>query len=647
MGFMSDQILSPSIPSFTQSRRIKALPPALALILALLVSYGAELSRAQILPASRTIDWTQAGTSGGIPSGNWPIFTTLSASGGVDDSVAIQTALDAAHAAYPNGAVVLLNPGTYTLHRSSTVAYKRSDDYGTGVYECGLILDRSNVVLRGSGPNNTILKYGDGASIISMGTTYLSHSAVVFINVTAGATKGATSLTLASATGITAGSYLVITQTNPADTDGNPLVNISGYAGDSSSGHDLPNTVMSQIDRVTAVTGNVVTLEVPLYISFTNAPKVYRLPNMVEHCGVESLRITSTKNSGTTLCFKNFNLESCGSCWVTNCESDWCVDKSHIYLSDCYRCEIRSNYVYEGYNHNSGSDYAVLLEFRNSSNPIENNIIRRGRHSMIMMGCSGNVWGYNYIVDPYMGEYHNSLPENDIHGAHPFMNLWEGNDSPNLEFDFAHGSNSNNTVFRNYFNLICTNPDTGKPMTSGLWAINLAYYSNYENIVGNALGPYGVTNTASTYQIQAGASQSPAIYKLGFYDDGGTASPNGSLSAKVENTLLRGGNWDANTKTVIWSNNVPKGSLAASYLSAQSIPTSMYKSSRPTWYPSVAVWPPVDPNATTVVNKIPARLCYEAQNLGNGGTFDPTFYGGASVSTGPPAPANLQILSTH
>src|SRR5207244_4281995 len=102
------------------------------------------------------------------PSGNWPIYTTLSASGGEDDSVAIQKALDAAHTAYPHGAVVLLNPGNYTLHRASIVAYNRTDDYATGIYECGLVIDHSNVVLRGSGPNKTTLDYGDGANIISL-----------------------------------------------------------------------------------------------------------------------------------------------------------------------------------------------------------------------------------------------------------------------------------------------------------------------------------------------------------------------------------------------------------------------------------------------------------------------------------------------
>ena len=60
----------------------------------------------------------------------------------------------------------------------------------------------------------------------------------------------------------------------------------------------------------------------------------------------------------------------------------------------------------------------------------------------------------------------NSLAETQAHGAHPFMNLFEGNVYPNFEFDFAHGSSSHNTLFRNYINLASTNPTTGGVQTS-------------------------------------------------------------------------------------------------------------------------------------------------------------------------------------
>jgi hypothetical protein len=569
-----------------------------------------------LLPDARRIDWSHAGIPGGIPSGSWAIYKTLSPSGGADDSVAIQAAINAA----PPNSVILLNPGTYVLHRSSTVCSGLSDDYASGVYEAGLCINKA-VALRGSGPDQTILKYGDGANIISLGNTYLSSSSVAFIPIASGATKGSTAVTLASAAGISAGTYLVITQDNPMDADGNPLVDTTGYTGSCSGcGHGLTNSVMTQIVRVANVQGPVVTTERPLYFTYGNSPKAYKL-SMVENAGLEDLRLQPTASSGSAIVFKNVNLESCAHCWVKNVESDMAVDRSHVYLSDVYGSELRNSYLNDGYNHNSGLTYAVFLEFRNSENLIENNIIRRARHSTILSGSSGNVFGYNYLVDAYMGEYHNSLPESDTHGAHPFMNLWEGNVTSNIEFDFAHGSGSHNTAFRNYVNMTSTNPDTGMPMTSALYGMNIAYFNNYENAVGNVIGPYGSPCTAGAYETNYGVAQSSTIYKLGYFDDGGGTAPNAALAAKVGQTLLRGGNWDCKTNAVIWDDNVPSGSLRATYLVSQPMPASLYKASKPSWFGSVS-WPAIDPSATTKVNKIPAQLCYEKGPMG-GGTFTP------------------------
>ena len=587
---------------------------------------SAAAQAAAFLPASRTVDWTSAGIPGGIPSAGWPVCATLSPSGTADDSVAIQNALNGA----PARSVVLLRPGVYNIHRGSKVAYNHADDQPSGVYECGLYINKS-VVLRGSGPDKTIIRYGDGANIISIGYTYLSASRVSFVNVTSGATKGSTSLALADASGIAAGSYMVVTQPNPADSDGNPLVDIHGYGGGSASGHDMPTYAMTQIVRVAAVDKDTVTIERPLYLSYTNAPRVYLLPAMLEDAGLENVRLQSTASSGSRIVYKNINLESCGRCWVTNCESDMAVDRSHIYLSDCYGCEIRNNFLDDAYNHNSGLDYAIFLEFRNSENLVENNIVRKARHSLIMNGGSGNVFAYNYTVDAYMGEYHNSLPDTITHAAHPYMNLWEGNVCPNMEFDFTHGSSSHNTLFRNYLNMTSTNPDTGRPMTGALYAITIAYYNNYENVFGNVIGLYGSPNTAEAYQISADEDLAPCIYKLGYFDDGRTPTPNAALSAKVERTLLRGGNWDSLTRTVVWSGNVPGGSLVSSYIAGRELPASLFRSTAPEEFSAPgAVWPPVDPSAATKVNKIPAQLCYEAQDLAAGGTFNPAFYSRAA-----------------
>jgi len=638
---MSLRLVGKRLRQLTRSRNLRArVKPALVLTGMLASFSGSATTQGQgvsgFIPSNRAVDWSHAGIPGGIPSANWPIYQTLSPSGGSDDSVAIQSAINAA----PAGSVIVLNPGTYKINRASVVCQGYSDDFASGVYEAGLCLTKA-VVLRGSGPSRTILQYGNGANIVSMGRTYLSSSQVVFIPITSGAAKGSTQITLQSVSGIALGSYLAVTQNNPLDSDGNPLVNASGYTGSCSGcGHDLPNNAMAQIVKAIAINGNTITTERPLYFNYSNSPQAYHLP-MVENAGLENLRLQATASSGTGIVYKNINMEACSHCWVQNVESDMAVDRSHMYLSDVYGSQIMNNYFNDGYNHNSGATYSIFLEFRNSENLIQNNIIRKARHSTVMSGGSGNVFAYNYMVDAYMGEYPNALPETNTHGAHPYMNLWEGNVTPNVEFDFAHGSSSHNTLFRNYINLTSTNPSTGGNMTSGIFAASVAYFNNYENIFGNVMGPYGSPCTANSYEINADAAQSAAIYKLGYYDDGGTASPNAALSAKVGQTILRGGNWDCNSNSVVWSSNVPVGSLVSTYLGQLVLPDSLYLSAKPNWFTgSGAVWPPIDASASTKVNKIPAQVCYE-NGPKIGGAFNPS---NCYSTVAPQPPTGLTVV---
>ena len=56
----------------------------------------------------------------GFPSANWPIYQTLSP-GGALTTLAIQTAINVA----PAESVILSNPGTYKLHRASTVCQRQ------------------------------------------------------------------------------------------------------------------------------------------------------------------------------------------------------------------------------------------------------------------------------------------------------------------------------------------------------------------------------------------------------------------------------------------------------------------------------------------------------------------------------------------
>lgn len=191
-----------------------------------------------------------------------------------------------------------------------------------------------------------------------------------------------------------------------------------------------------------------------------------------------------------------------------------------------------------------------------------------------------------------------------------------------------------------------TDPDTGVPMTGALIAINVAYYSNYENVIGNAFGPYGSTCNASVYETDADTSKvNGVIYQIGYYDDGSGTSPNLTLSAKVGQTILRGGNWDCVTKSVVWNSNVPSGSLASSYLASQTLPNSLFLSAAPSYFAATgAAWPPINTAASTIVNQIPAQICYNSGPVNSlGGGFNPT----ACYNGNPPQPPTNLTAVAH
>src|SRR2546421_4683995 len=109
---------------------------------ALLLCLSTSVAAQSIIGANRRIDWTQAGIAGGIPNRK-TICATLSAG-------ATYTQINSAIAACNNG-VVLLNPGTYNLAG-------------------GIVFNnKSNVTLRGSGPDQTFLKFTAGNSCGGIG----------------------------------------------------------------------------------------------------------------------------------------------------------------------------------------------------------------------------------------------------------------------------------------------------------------------------------------------------------------------------------------------------------------------------------------------------------------------------------------------
>jgi hypothetical protein len=169
--------------------------------------------------------------------------------GKTDDSAAIQAALNAATA----NQVVYLPASTYLI--GST-----------------LVMTHANTSIRGDGPTATILNYtGTRTAIATPGLWNWSPR----ISVTSAATRGATQITLANASGIFVGDLVVISQVNPSYTFMGDL-SWGGAPGANGGGSNDATRGMEQVDRVAAVSGNTLSLERPLYLTFpfSNSPAI-------------------------------------------------------------------------------------------------------------------------------------------------------------------------------------------------------------------------------------------------------------------------------------------------------------------------------------------------------------------------------------
>ena len=169
---------------------------------------------------------------------------------------------------------------------------------------------------------------------------------------------------------------------------------------------------------------------------------------------------------------------------------------------------------------------------------------------------------------------------NDLitHGAHPYMNLLEGNVHQQLSLDDIWGSSSHMTYFRN--NPTATG-DYQTVATENNLSIVVAPDNRYANIVGNVLG---------TTSFQGPTSYDP------------------SVSA----TLLTCGD------AFVGSSSPLDGACG------DALPPSLYLGAAPSWFTTPygsAPWPPLGPDVGGSTNPIPAQLCYE-NAIATGPGFD-------------------------
>ncbi len=596
-----------------------------------------------VLNSSQAINWSNSGV-GGIPA-----RTTNCAS---LTSSATVSQINSALAACPSGQTVYLAAGTYAISGSIAVP--------------------SNVTLRGAGANSTVLNAtGGGGNVINLGTGSASYNP---LNITGGATSGSTSISVSNASGIKAGMYLVIAETNNSS-----FVSNSGSEGActwcdgwSTNG----NLSRGQIVAVTGVNGSAVTISPGLYGAYTNSPIAVPFNMSASYAGVENLQIYAN-NTGHSA---NFAMSACAYCWIKGVESNY-TDGDHVDVYWGYRDEVRDSYFSNAYLHEPGShDSDIDLAYKTSATLVENNIVER-THASIMMewGAAGNVIAYNYTSGEFdSGSTNFVIGGVSFHGAHPQFNLLEGNVLTQIYPDSVWGTSSQTTAFRNWVvgtNRVCT-PLSGRGTVScsgsnghyafqAARAMQMSYLTTKNNFVGNVVGSSQmqslITNNGSALS-QAASVEYPATrtydsvaygWSFGYgesSDDGSGSGCSGGSSpchrAGTAASDFSHGNFNNAGGAISWSSGV-----------TQSLPSSFYLSGKPAWWGSLA-FPATGPDISGGSGPgghsygNPAEACYlnvmKGSDGGAGGPFSfnaSTCYGSGGTGGTSSAPAAPQGLT--
>ena len=552
------------------------------------------------IPGNRRIDWSTTGVPGGIPS-RTNICATFNPG-------ATASAINNAINACSNG-VVKLNAGTYNV--------------------TGIDVTKDNVTVRGAGADRTIM---NGCSVFRLGAGTNIASGIA---ITGGGAKDSRTITVGSTSGLAVGTMIEI------DRENDPNFVVSTVGG---SRH------LRQVNAITAINGNTVTLRNPLIWDFNaGSPRIKWTFSNTKNSGVEDLKVDHSSSSDCT----NFAIWYCDSCWIKGVES-YKANGYHFQMLGTVNGEFRDSVVHDTQtfgNNNAGLQvYGNPSYGSNSSWKIENNIFDKSFPAIeLQNSSSGFYMGYNFAYGS--ASQATDAPVTwtfmDNHGPHDMMNLWEGNVGEMFGSDGYYGGSSHATVFRNHLTGVNRNSgNTGEPVV-------LNRLSYFFNIVGNVLG--ASTWTASKYLQQAdGCAGGLGIYRIGYPNIGncfmedvtGLPVPGGMSypDVKVSSTLLRWGNYDYFSRAARWdAAEIPSGVAKPG---DQALPASYIYTSRPAWFGSVP-WPAIGPDVAGGnafgagagnVNKIPAQLCWDSRNLGGGGSFSAA----ACYSTGAAAQTLLQ-----
>lgn len=597
---------------------------------------------AYALPADRATAWNPGLMSvGGIPSRTTRCGAVVQAStygdGAADATAGIQAAIDAC----PDGQVVQLSAGTFTV-------------------DSDILYVRTGITLRGAGAGTTFLRRTNGAQdtvddvgvampVIIVGQLRWT-AAQASTNLTASAAKGADRVEVASAAGLAPGMLVLVDERSNArwttDPQGHgrqvwaspdwrtvwrmhlPWVEYidDNDGADATSPYDLDSGAVvrppramswfsrtdrptSEIHEIAEVSGNTVRFTTPLHIGYRagggyDAQLTHLDYPAVRGAGLEGMTVTGGDDG-------DIRFVNAVGCWAKNIEvATWRGEG--FALEFTHRVEIRDSYIHDAaFSSPGGGAYAISLQGGTSECLIENNIVLRA-NKVIVSRCSGAgaVVAYNYMDQGFI-DYAPAWQEMGVGGSHmlgPHHMLFEGNLASNGDNDHTHGSSIYHTYFRNHLtgfrSAFTTNTgisiddrnDLPGPTNGPRRCAGASAFSYWMSFVGNVLGVAGQM-TGWTYEKN---DADDAIWAIGWEDQSVLFDPD----PNVAGNLLRDGNYDHLTRSVHWHGVGGAGSTPLP------LPDSLYLPAKPAFF-GARPWPWVDA-ATGTTHTLPAKARFDA-----------------------------------
>ena len=412
--------------------------------------------QSQVIPDDRTVNWNIAGYPGIIPDPSDIIDIT--ALGAIADGVSpvdiyINQAMDSL--THTLG-VIYFPPGNYLINTPLTLP--------------------GPIILRGAGSDSSKLIFDfNGAPSDCIDVSAVQNGQ--FVRVLSGFEKGSTHIAVTDASNFSVNGYAEMRQEN-GTWDTKPV----SYADYS----------VGQIIKITAINSNTLELENPLRLDYDTSLNLEIRPVLpAMNVGIECLLITR-RDTPVSESVYNINFQYTAKGWVKGVESNISMG-SHIMIEQSTQIEVSGCYFHHsfGYDGVGTRGYGVTLRQHAGECLIENNIFQFLRHAMMVKeGANGNVFAYNYSIEPNRSEPISNLSGDiSLHGHYAFANLFEGNIAQNIFIDHARGqSGPYNTIFRNRAELY------GISITSD------PAVTNNQNFVGNE-----VTNNIVGSFILAGS----------------------------------------------------------------------------------------------------------------------------------------------